>query len=157
MIKKFLSILLPAVVLFIGACSQAEQLSEGVHALNSKQQLKVCPDSPNCINTEYPDKTSQYVPPLIYDVKKTDQIMAMSRKIILEMGGKIIKQEVDYIAATFTSMVFRFVDDFELRNDAKQHTLHIRSASRTGYSDFGVNKKRVEEFIKQFKSSKKSP
>lgn len=153
--KYRLNVLLMAMVLLIAACSQAEQISEGVNTMSSKQQLKACPDSPNCINTEYPENTSQYVPPLVYNEKlydetKSVQIMAKAKNIIQNMGGKIIKEEADYLAAIFTSKIFRFVDDFEVRNDVKQHTLHIRSASRTGYSDFGVNKKRVEKFIKEF-------
>ncbi|MCK5666218.1 MAG: DUF1499 domain-containing protein [Thiotrichaceae bacterium] len=149
--------LLMSAVLFIIACSHAQQFPQGEHTLNVKQQLKACPDSPNCINTEYPAKTSHYLPPVVYDATKTDQVMAMSRKTILAMGGDIVKQQENYLAATFTSMVFRFVDDFEVRNDVKNHILHIRSASRTGYSDFGVNKKRVKEFVKQFNSPKKGP
>ncbi|MCU7800664.1 MAG: DUF1499 domain-containing protein [gamma proteobacterium symbiont of Lucinoma myriamae] len=44
--------------------------------------------------------------------------------------------------------MFKFFDDFELRLDNTTHKLHIRSASRVGYSDFGVNKRRVKRFLK---------
>lgn len=147
-----LIIVLIIVILLTTACSQAEQISAGVHTLKSSQQLKSCPDTPNCINTEYPEKTAQYVPPLVYDETRADQIMIMAKNTILQMGGSIIKEEPNYLSATFTSMIFRFVDDFEVRNDVNNHTLQIRSASRTGYSDFGVNKRRVEAFLKQFDS-----
>jgi uncharacterized protein (DUF1499 family) len=60
------------------------------------------------------------------------------------MGGSIQVEETDYLAATFTSSVFRFVDDLELRIDTSQQTIHLRSASRVGRSDGGANRKRVE-------------
>ncbi len=139
--------------MLLGATSTtAEQIFQGVETLKSNHQLKACPDTPNCINTEYPEISSQYVPPLIYDETKADNVMTMANNIILQMGGSIIKEEPNYLAATFTSMIFRFVDDFEVRNDIKHHSLQIRSASRAGYRDFGINKRRVEEFSKQFNS-----
>ncbi|MCU7835372.1 MAG: DUF1499 domain-containing protein [gamma proteobacterium symbiont of Taylorina sp.] len=55
----------------------------------------------------------------------------------------------NYLHATFTSSFFKFVDDFEVRVDHIALKLHIRSASRSGYSDFGVNKRRVKEFYQR--------
>lgn len=52
----------------------------------------------------------------------------------------------DYLHAVFTSRIFRFKDDLELRMDRENRIIHLRSASRTGYSDFGVNRKRAEQF-----------
>jgi len=150
--KKKVPGLLIIIMLLITTCIQAEQISQGVDTLESNHQLKACPDTPNCINTEYPEKTAQYLPPLVYDETRAEQIMIMAKNTILQMGGSIIKEEPNYLAATFTSMIFRFIDDFEVRNDITHHSLQIRSASRTGYSDFGVNKRRVEEFSKQFNS-----
>jgi len=115
-------------------------------------QLRACPDKPNCINTEYPEKSSQYLPPLDYPESTTEQVLVLAKEIILQMGGEIIRQDKHYLAATFTSSIFRFVDDFEISRNESSHKIHIRSASRVGYSDFGVNKRRVEKFSKLFKS-----
>ena len=60
------------------------------------------------------------------------------------MGGSIQAEKTDYLAATFTSSIFRFVDDLEIRIDTGQEMIHLRSASRVGHSDGGVNRKRVE-------------
>ena len=68
------------------------------------------------------------------------------------MGGSIQAEETDYLAATFTSSVFRFVDDLELRIDADQKTIHLRSASRVGHGDGGANRKRVELLKNSFQS-----
>ncbi|MCU7834802.1 MAG: DUF1499 domain-containing protein, partial [gamma proteobacterium symbiont of Taylorina sp.] len=144
-------------LLTISSCS-AEQPLKGNIALNSPSQinynhLKACPDTPNCINTEYADKISQYIPPFNFAKEKSTQIIDIAKQIIIEMGGEIIVQDNskinDYLHATFTSSFFKFVDDFEIRIDHSDLKLHIRSASRSGYSDFGVNKRRVKEFYQR--------
>ncbi|RKZ93292.1 MAG: DUF1499 domain-containing protein [Gammaproteobacteria bacterium] len=106
-----------------------------------------CPEKPNCINTEYPEQTNHYLPPLDVPESASNQIMQLAKTTLLEMDAYIIKAENNYLAATFTSSLFKFVDDFELRLDNAGNKLHIRSASRLGYSDFGVNKQRVEHFL----------
>ena len=66
------------------------------------------------------------------------------------MGGIIQVESDNYLAVTFTSAIFKFVDDLEIRIDSTQKVIHIRSASRVGYSDMGVNKKRTELLRKLF-------
>jgi len=56
----------------------------------------------------------------------------------------------DYISAECKSFLFRFVDDLEFVFDANKKIIHVRSASRAGYSDFGVNRKRVEAIRNKF-------
>ena len=60
------------------------------------------------------------------------------------MGGSIQAENDNYLAATFTSSVFRFVDDLEIRFDADRIMIHMRSASRVAYSNRSINKKRIE-------------
>lgn len=110
-----------------------------------------CPDKPNCINSEYAHDTEHYLPPLSYPAAAEKQIIPLAKSIIQAMGGQIQTENSHFLSATFTSRVFRFVDDVELRQDSSSQQLHIRSASRTGYSDFGVNKKRVNTFTQHFK------
>jgi uncharacterized protein (DUF1499 family) len=65
-------------------------------------------------------------------------------------NAKVIQVEPTYIRAEFRSAIFRFVDDVELLFDEKAKLLHFRSASRVGRSDFGVNRKRMEEIGREF-------
>ncbi len=140
-------------VLLLVRFSMAGQLSKENNSPGlAKEKLQACPDKPNCINTEFPDDTAHYLPPLDFPGNKTDQVMALARTIILEMGGEIVNEDKTYLAATFTSTIFRFVDDFEIRKDDLSLKLHIRSASRVGYSDFGANKRRVKKFSGLFKA-----
>jgi len=63
---------------------------------------------------------------------------------------KITVTKDDYICAECKSLLFRFTDDLEFVFDSNKKIIHVRSASRIGYSDFGVNRKRVEAIRKEF-------
>ena len=76
----------------------------------------------------------------------SDAVAASLQRILEDMGGVVESVQGNYMAATFRSPIFRFVDDFELRIDPASNLLHVRSASRVGTSDMGVNRKRVARF-----------
>ena len=59
--------------------------------------------------------------------------------------AKLVEEDEDYLHYEFTSLLLRFVDDVEFVFDDATRTIHFRSASRTGYSDLGVNRRRMEE------------
>jgi uncharacterized protein (DUF1499 family) len=59
-------------------------------------------------------------------------------------GSRVVTQTQTYIHAEFRSRIFRFIDDLELLLDEDQGVIQIRSASRSGYSDLGANRNRVE-------------
>ena len=50
----------------------------------------------------------------------------------------------DYLYAEYSSALFGFVDDVEFYFPPETHIIHVRSASRLGHSDLGVNRKRIE-------------
>jgi len=62
-------------------------------------------------------------------------------------------EEGDYLHAEARSLLFRFVDDVEFLFDADKQVIHVRSASRTGYSDLGVNRRRVERIRRAFSNT----
>ena len=71
--------------------------------------------------------------------------MAKLRAIVESIpGAEVLKVEPDYLYATFTSVVFKFVDDLEFWFDPINGVVQVRSASRVGRSDKGVNRARVE-------------
>lgn len=82
--------------------------------------------------------------------------MAMERLTGVIRGMKscrIITMDDHYIHAEFTSAFFRFVDDAEFYFDSEAKVIHMRSASRIGYSDFGVNRERLEKIRSLFNKS----
>jgi uncharacterized protein (DUF1499 family) len=102
-------------------------------------KLRPCPDSPNCVCSEYPGDTEHFVAPI-----ETGAAAKSPRQAILELGGTIEKDAENYIAATFRSPLFGFVDDLEIRIDSAHDRIQVRSASRVGRSDLGANRKRVQ-------------
>lgn len=116
-------------------------------------QLAKCPGTPNCFCTEYPDQQGHYLAPITFPqtISPAFSSLDISREIITAMGGMVHEQNKNYLAATFTSAIFGFVDDFEVRADAENKIIHLRSASRVGRSDLGVNKKRIELFKQLYK------
>jgi uncharacterized protein (DUF1499 family) len=64
-------------------------------------------------------------------------------------NAKVVTVEPNYVHAEFRSAIFRFVDDVEFLFDDKAKRLHFRSASRLGRSDFGVNRKRMTELVRE--------
>ncbi len=141
--KGFLLIL--ACTGFLFACSAGRPATLGVMNGN----LAPCPDSPNCVSSQSNDK-KHYVKPLRYEEELTEAKERLISVITSMKRVKIVTDEEEYLHAEFTSMLFRFVDDVEFYFDDANKTIHLRSASRIGYSDLGVNRKRVETIRTRF-------
>lgn len=98
-------------------------------------QLTACPSSPNCVSSEAGTPQEQKVDPLPL------RVWGQIPSVVEEMGGTVTRNEGNYIAAEFTSSLFKFTDDVEFRRS--DEAVHVRSASRVGYSDMGANRERV--------------
>jgi uncharacterized protein (DUF1499 family) len=148
-LMKSLAIILPASVLIIG-CTGGRPENLGV----SDGRLAPCPPSPNCVSSRSTDN-EHAVEPLRYS-SSTPEAMAGLRKIILQMKRtKIVTETNNYLHAEFASAIWRFVDDVEFSFDDHSKLIQVRSASRLGYSDFGVNRKRVEAIRTAWQASGK--
>lgn len=106
--------------------------------------LSKCPDKPNCVCSEYKNDVSHYIEPIAIPENNSFNTMSVIKSVIQAMGGNIQSEADNYLAATFSSAIFGFVDDLEIRLDSAQKLIHIRSASRVGHGDLGVNNKRAE-------------
>lgn len=98
-------------------------------------RLADCGSAPNCASSELETQPEKRVQPL-------SATLTQARDAVIATGGTITSESDSYISATYMSKLYKFVDDVELR-DAGDGTVHIRSASRVGYSDRGVNKTRI--------------
>jgi uncharacterized protein (DUF1499 family) len=114
-------------------------------------KLAQCPDSPNCVSSQSEDP-SHFVEPLRYN----GSLLAAKKKLsrLLASIGRVemITEEKNYFHVTFTSGVFRFVDDVEFYFVDGAPLIHVRSASRLGYYDLGANRRRIEKIRKAFVS-----
>lgn len=107
-------------------------------------KLSDCPNKPNCVSSQASDK-AHYVEPLSFDAP-IHSIERALLTVLPEMeGAKLVTAEPFYIRVEFTSETMKFVDDVEFLIDPLSNIVHLRSASRLGYSDLGVNRKRVED------------
>ena len=109
-------------------------------------QLAACPNTPNCVSSQAPATDAEHnVAPIAY---VGDGKVAIAKlKTIIEGSErtKIIQANDNYLYAEFASKLMGFVDDVEFYADESAKVIHVRSASRLGQSDLGVNRKRVEE------------
>lgn len=118
-----------------------------------KIALAPCPPSPNCLTSmQHPGSDKdQLMEPL--QGRSRGVSFSKIKFILAQDNAEVIKETKDYIHATYTSTFFKFVDDVEFFFPTDQ-TIHFRSASRTGYSDLGVNKRRMTRIKLKFQQSR---
>ena len=112
--------------------------------------------TPNNVNSQV-DKSADaehYIEPLRYS-GDARQAWAALRQVIDGMQRvKVIASDANYLYAEFTSKLMGFVDDTEFYLDERAAVIHVRSASRLGSSDFGVNRERIESIRAQLARAK---
>jgi uncharacterized protein (DUF1499 family) len=100
-------------------------------------RLAPCKRSPNCVSSQAnPSDEEHYIAPI-------HGRMAAVREAVLAMPRTtIVEERENYLYAEFRTRLLRYVDDVEFYFDGQ--VIHVRSCSRLGRRDFGVNRKRVE-------------
>ncbi|RHX94383.1 DUF1499 domain-containing protein [Leptospira yasudae] len=142
--SRFLSAFL--ILLFI-QCTGTRPITLGIQ--NGK--LGPCPETPNCVSSFAPASDQEhFIQPLTYSGNPTDAKAKLKNLILETARTNLIKEEDKYLYVEFTSLIWRFVDDVEFVFDANAPLIHVRSASRLGKSDLGVNRKRIETIRAQF-------
>lgn len=114
-----------------------------VGAMSAPVRLADCPTSPNCVSSLSSEEDRRVLP--FFPGKVTVSDYQQQLVAAMESDGGTIKDiRNGYVWATYTSSVFRFVDDIEWLYSDSGKRFDVRSVSRVGYSDLGVNRKRVE-------------
>lgn len=105
--------------------------------------LRPCPGAANCVSSEAGTPAEKQVAPFPAPGGAAD--MARLKSVVSAWPRtEVLSASHDYLHAECTSLLMRFVDDIEFRFDSAAKVIHVRSASRLGKSDLGVNRKRVE-------------
>jgi len=153
--KKFFKILLSIVAILavvisvrfamLGNASKSSQAPGLVSGA-----LTACPDKPNCVCSESGEDAAHQIAPLEYSGTSAKDAWRELLQVIEELGGEVVVSNDEYLAATFSSSVFGFVDDLESRLEPSEEQIQIRSASRVGHSDLGVNRKRLETMTRSW-------
>jgi uncharacterized protein (DUF1499 family) len=115
-------------------------------------KLAPCPNSPNCVSSVAPDAAHR-VEPLAFKGAPAAAMERLRATITGMPRARVVRHDATSLSAEFTSWLLRFVDDVDCVLDADARVIHIRSASRVGYSDLGVNRKRVEQIRAAFGGS----
>ena len=126
-----------AFVLVIGIVLNNRSAAGGIEG----GRLAACPNKPNCVCSQDTDPQHAIEP---ISVTKDLPIREVAKVISQMPRTKIIEQTSNYLYVTFRSKVFQFLDDVEFFYIPEQGVIHVRSSSRVGYRDFGVNRERVE-------------
>jgi len=138
-------LLFVAMVLILPHCTGTGSKDLGI----MDGQLTLCPHAPNCVSSQSQDE-SHYVDPLAYEAalgEATEGLLSVLRAM---KRIRIVHVDGGYIRAECRSALFGFIDDLEFYFDDGHKTIHVRSASRVGYYDFGVNRRRVERIRTRF-------
>ena len=123
----------------LAACHGARPASLGAR----QGRLAPCPSSPNCVSSQAGDEVHR-VAPIPFTGTAGAAIGRLTQIVRSLPRSSVITSTEDYLRAEFRSAVFRFVDDVEFLVDEPSGVIHVRSASRVGSSDLGVNRRRVE-------------
>ncbi len=112
-------------------------------------ELKPCPQSPNCVSTQT-DQAAKKRDPISFQgtaAAAKERLM----KVVDNMKRTELQSATDnYLHYTFKTWPIPFVDDVEFLIDEEAKLIHFRSASRVGHSDLGVNSKRMAKIVAAF-------
>jgi uncharacterized protein (DUF1499 family) len=146
--KQISSFAVVIVVLALAFILGSNNLFAGTPPINigvTNGKLAVCAATPNCVNSQAPTIDSQHaIAPLAMSGDIPTTIANLKQVIQAMPGTNIIKETNNYLYVEFTSKLMRFVDDVEFYLDNDTKMIQVRSASRLGESDLGVNRQRIE-------------
>jgi uncharacterized protein (DUF1499 family) len=113
--------------------------------LTEAKPLAPCPTSPNCVSSQAAaDDSEHFIAPFKIKGNPEYAFTALKNALTEQSRTVITAASENTVQAEATSLIFRFVDDIDAILDKEAGLIHIRSASRVGYSDLGVNRRRME-------------
>jgi uncharacterized protein (DUF1499 family) len=120
-------------------------------------RLAPCKRTPNCVSSQADahKDAEHYIGPIRAAGGARDAWAALRSVLQSTPRVKLIAERDNYLYAEFTSRFMGFVDDVEFLLDDQGAVIHVRSASRLGSSDFGVNRQRVETIRNRIEAATK--
>lgn len=104
--------------------------------------LADCPSKPNCVNSQAADE-DHAIAAFTYEGSREAAFDRLKKAISSCDRMTVVEEKDDYLHIECTSAIMRYVDDLEFYFP-EEKVIQVRSASRLGYSDLGVNRDRVE-------------
>ncbi len=112
-------------------------------------RLAPCSPTPNCVATQA-DTPLHHIEPFPFTGSPAEAMARLKTVLTCLPRVRIVAETDTYLYAEFRSRLFRFVDDVEFLIDGTAKVIHLRSASRAGRSDLGVNRRRMEMIRRAF-------
>lgn len=112
-----------------------------------------CPWAPNCVTSVEDTDQEHFISPLRYRGTPEEAKARLLTILNAMPRTRIVTDEAWHLHAECTSRVFRFVDDVEFWFHEREPIIHVRSASRFGYGDNGVNRERIEHIRTRFQAT----
>lgn len=110
--------------------------------------LSPCPSTPNCVSTQAgPSDRIHRIEPLAFTCDPTTAMEAIIGALEALPRCRVRERDEVRVRAVVTSRLWRFKDDVEVVIDEEDRVIHLRSASRVGKGDLGVNRRRAEELL----------
>ncbi|MEA5594652.1 DUF1499 domain-containing protein [Rivularia sp. UHCC 0363] len=122
------------------ATSWADSSNLGIN----NSHLTACPTSPNCVVSQNAD-SKHAIDPISYHVDRDTAKATLLKVLTVVPRTEVVENTDNYIHALSKSRIFKFTDDVEFYFPPNESVIHIRSASRVGDSDLGVNRRRMEQ------------
>lgn len=142
----------PALTVYLAVALIGCPGNQIVDDMKQNEPIHACPESPNCVSSESQDSRHAVNPMQL--AGNSDTEWADVQALISRLPRvKMVTVTDLYVHATLRSRFFGFIDDLELKLNPQTNIINIRSASRSGYYDLGVNRRRVESLRKQLKAA----
>lgn len=140
---KLLGIIVIGCMMFY-SCAGQRPANFGVH----NGRLADCPTKPNCVSSQAIDE-SHTIAPFVYQKEKEAALKGLKKVIESFKRVTIVAERDNYLHVEFKTAIMGFIDNVEFYFP-EEKLIHVRSASQLGYSDLGVNRKRVEKLRDRF-------
>ena len=140
--SRFLSIVFGLIITLSGTLGFSNPAMAVIGLDNG--QLSPCPESPNCVVSQNGDE-DHTIAAIPYKSDRATAKETLLKVLSVVPRTQIIEQTDNYIHAESTSRIFKFVDDAEFYFPQDENVIQVRSASRVGESDLGVNRRRIEQ------------
>lgn len=146
-VKIFLAILVFIIIAWGGLRLMASRARPPIPLGLHVGKLAPCPDSPNCVSS-YETSPEHGIAPLDFDGDPQAALLRLDSVVSAMPGAHLERSAENYRHYTFRSKLAGYIDDVEFYFDGE--VIQVRSASRSGYSDLGANRKRVERIRQAF-------
>jgi uncharacterized protein (DUF1499 family) len=124
-------------------------LMSSITTAGAARPLAACPQTPNCVSSQA-EEGRHAIAPFSFAGNAQAAWGRLRTAVLSEPRITLVEEGANYLHVEARSRLFGFVDDVEFLLVPEEELIHLRSASRSGYSDFGVNRRRVERLRRAF-------